>query len=502
MCNICLMVFIMDVRQSKFILDRLDEGIPEDHVSRLVVRFVDEFYPILGIEEKDGKMGRPNFPLCEMFKLVIYAYYCGVTSPKVIEDQTMFHKVYIYVSSGIKPSERTIRRFISEYGYLFNNLLGCTLIFAGEAGMTDFEHISVDGTIQKANNSKFNVIHENNIKKLIKHYTGFKLPYEEIKKLPRPVRKIIDREDMSDDDKLNLLFELETQITMSGQNTVPVNDVEARWMHNKEGNSQISYNVQTAVDTISKLICSVKVSQNPTDHYELPKIVENAIINIEEYPDYVSADTGYHNEVSFEYLKQNNIEGLIPDRKQTRENTKRLSENPYHKDNFEYNAEKDTFICPNNQELKFKYEYRYSSHHEDHPDKIERKYINYEACKNCKQLQKCTKGSHRIISEFASPYALETKNKMNTEEYKEKFKKRSSTVEAPFGTLKVYYHINELPTNGIKHTEHILSLCSITYNLKRIYNIIKDTYEPTDNINLFKEKIEGLFNLKCKLTTQ
>jgi len=366
----------MDIGQSNFIFDRLDEGIPEDYFSRFLVHFVDEFYSTLGIEENDGNRGRPNFPVREMFKLIIYAYSCGVTSPKVIENQAMFHKIYIYVSSGIKPFERTIRRFITEYGYLFNNLLGNTLIFAGEVGITDFKHISVDGSFKKANNSKFNVIHKKDIQKLIGHYNGFELDVKKIKKLPCPARKIIDRGDMSDEDKLDLLFELETQITMSGQNTVPVNDVEARWMQNKEKNSQISYNVQTAVDTVSKLICAVKVSQNPTDHYELPEIVENAIINMKEFPDYVSADTGYHNEVSFEYLKQNNIEGLIPDRKQTRENTNNLSENPYHKDNFEYNAEKDMFICPNNQELEFKYEYRYSSSHENHPDKIERKYMN------------------------------------------------------------------------------------------------------------------------------
>ena len=490
----------MGIGQSNFKFERLDYGIPEDHISRFIVRFVDEFYPTWGIEEIEGERGRPSLSVREMFKLIIYAYYCGVTSSNVIEDLAMFHKIYIYVSDEIKPSERTIRRFITKYGYLFNNLIGSCLMFANVLELTDFKHIAVDGTVQKANNSKFNVIHKKDIQLLINYYSGFVLSDEEIKKLPRPVRKIIKRKDLSNDDKLDLLAELQTQITMSGQNTVPVNDVEARWMQNKDGNKQISYNVQTAVDTESKLICSVKVSQNPTDHYELPEIVEKAITNIGDEPDYISADTGYHNEVSFEYLKQRNIEALIPDRKQTRENTNSLSENPYHKDHFEYNYEKDAFICPNKKELKFKYEYSYSSKYEDYPDKIERKYMNYNACKNCEDLNKCTGSSHRIISEFASKKSLETKNKMNTEEYKEKFKQRSSTVEAPFGTLKVYYHMNELPTKGIQHTENILALCAVTYNLKRLHNMLKETYELTDDINIFKEKMEALLNLKCKLT--
>lgn len=492
----------MDIGQSNFTFMRLDEGIPEDHFSRFVVRFIDEFFPTLGIEEKDGGKGRPSFPLPEMFKLIIYAYSSGVTSSKVIEEMAMYHKVYIYVSNGINPKERTIRKFITDYDYLFNILLGCTLIFANILEITDFKHIAIDGTIRKANNSKYNIIHKKDIEKLIKHYTGFKLSDETIKKLKRPVRKIIDREDITDEDKLELLNELNTQITLSGQKTVPVNDVEARWMQNKDGNKQISHNIQTAVDTDSKLIYSVKVSQNPTDHYELPEIVESAILNTKKEPEYVSADTGYHTETSFEYLAEKNIKALIPDRQQTRKNTNRISENPYHKDHFKYIGEKDLFICPNNKKLELKYQYTYKPAQKNLSDKIERKYMNYDACKKCKDLYKCTKGSHRIISEFASTKTLETKNKMNTDEYKEKFKKRSSTVEAPFGTLKVYYHMNELPTNGMQHTENILALCSTTYNLKRIYNITKDKYEQKDDINIFKEKIESLLNLKCKITSQ
>jgi hypothetical protein len=80
---------------------------------------------------------------------------------------------------------------------------------------------------------------------------------------------------------------------------VPVNDVEAHWTQNKEGNSQISYNGSNHSGHHNlSLFTLLKLHKNPTDHYE-----------------FVSADTGYHNEISFEYLKQNNIEGLIPDRK-------------------------------------------------------------------------------------------------------------------------------------------------------------------------------------------
>ncbi|WP_409198877.1 hypothetical protein ACA135_03305 [Methanobrevibacter acididurans] len=44
----------MDIEQSSFKLERLDDDIPKDHLSRFIVRFVDEFFPILEVEENMG----------------------------------------------------------------------------------------------------------------------------------------------------------------------------------------------------------------------------------------------------------------------------------------------------------------------------------------------------------------------------------------------------------------------------------------------------------------
>ena len=95
---------------------------------------------------------------------------------------------------------------------------------------------------------------------------------------------------------------MNTQLTMSGQDTIPVNDIEARWMQNKDGQSQTSYNIQSAVDTTTKLICAVNITQNPTNHDKLPEIVEKTIKNIKQDPNMISADTGYHNTTSIEYF--------------------------------------------------------------------------------------------------------------------------------------------------------------------------------------------------------
>ena len=73
-------------------------------------------------------------------------------------------------------------------------------------------------------------------------------------------------------------------------------------MKGKKGNFMIAYNIQSAVDYDTKLICAINVTQNPTDHYELPPIAERAIQNIKTTPKYISADTIYLNQISLSYL--------------------------------------------------------------------------------------------------------------------------------------------------------------------------------------------------------
>ena len=493
-------MFIMDDSQSYFNLSRLNDGIPMNDYSRLLVRFVDQFSEIINSSDKLENMGRPSFKDSDMVKLILYAYHQDITSSVRIEDLAKYHQVYRYVSNDIQPSERTIRRFVQEKGYLFKFLLGLTLIFAQEIGITEFKHLSIDGTIKKANNNKYNVIDKKTLYKLLKHYLGSPLSDDEIEKLPYPARKFLDRKDLSLKCKIDLLNEMKTQLEMSGQNTVPVNDVEARWMLNKKEIKEPSFNIQSAVDTESKLICAVKVSKSPTDHYELPQIVEQAIDTLESEPEIISADTGYHTQVTFDFLRNKKFKGLIPDRQQTREKTGRLSENPFHKDHFKYNYDKNIFICPNKQELPFKYQYTETKDDEDKIIKIKNIYSNYNVCKECKNKKECCNGKFRQITEYMDEYALNMKKTMNSEEGSKEFKKRSSTVEAPFGTLKFNFGMNNLLTKGVQHTEDVLTIFSTAYNLKRIYNTIQDEINETNNIKLFKEKMEILLNLDLKIT--
>ena len=113
--------------QSKLGIVTLDSNIPNDHISRFVVDFIDEVYPMLNIEEPKKKKGRESLPIDSMLKLLVYAKIEHVESAKYIADMARYHEIYRFVSDDVQSSERSVQRYGGEYWYYFEVLVQITL---------------------------------------------------------------------------------------------------------------------------------------------------------------------------------------------------------------------------------------------------------------------------------------------------------------------------------------------------------------------------------------
>ena len=91
--------------------------------------------------------------------------------------------------------------------------------------------------------------------------TDCRLVRKKLDKLHNLAQKILENKDMDVEDKIELLYVIETQFTFTGQDKIPVNDIEARFMKEKKVNFRIAYNIQSAVDYDTKLICAINVTQ-------------------------------------------------------------------------------------------------------------------------------------------------------------------------------------------------------------------------------------------------
>ena len=119
---------------------------------------------------------------------------------------------------------------------------------------------SIDGTIKKAYNSNNNTITKKETQILVDYYEGRLIDPECLEKLHKPAQRILKKKAISDEDKLELLYGIETQFTFTTQDRIPVNDIEARFMKGKKGNFMVAYNIQSAVDYDTKLICAINVT--------------------------------------------------------------------------------------------------------------------------------------------------------------------------------------------------------------------------------------------------
>ena len=414
---------------------------------------------------------------------------------------TKYYDIYKFVCDRIKPSERSIQRYRDEFGRYYEVLLQMTLKMAVKKGFTEFNHVVVDGTIKKAFNSNQNMISKKETNLLVQFYKGLEVDLKKLEKLNKPAQKILNDKEMSNDEKLEILYDIRTQFKFTGQDKIPMNDIEARMMKGKKGNFLVAYNIQSAVDYDTKLICALNVTQNPTDHYQLPEVADKSINNIGKVPKHMSADTIYLNQISLSYFVNKGIDGLIPTRKQSKEKIGKLNPNQFHKDHFYYISDLDLFMCPSGQPMYFYKEYTQPNEEPDKSDKIKRLYNNYTACKYCIHRKSCLtdKQTHKTITENGGRLERAMFFKMEKEEYKEEFKKRPS-VEGPFGIFKEQYHVEQEIVIGMVKTGERLNLDALAYNIKRLYNLIQGEQNNKEDIVDFCESISTTHQLKLDVT--
>lgn len=475
----------------------MDNNIPRDHFVRFVVMFIKSFIKLIGFENQvytSNNPGRPSYSFMKMSCLVYYAFAEGITDSKKIEYNAKWNKLYIYAGNGIEPSYKTIENFIKKWGTLFDLLVAYTINFARIAGFTGMEHVSFDGTVKKAPNNKFNVVKREDVEVLMRYFKGMYVTRQELLKLCRPAKNILNRLDLSNRQKIELLENIEKRFKQTGKNTIPVNDIDAIHLVDKNNNSIIGYNIQTAVDNMSKMFCAILLSQKATDHDQFPDIFNKALDNIGKPPEKCSADSAYGTYETLMFINENDIDAYIDNTRQAKIRNGHKSKKIFHKDNMTIDYENNCIKCYANQPLYYQ-DTKIKVDSKTGKTKVRAEYYNKEACTGCVfKLCCCKKKKFRKVIVSGGEVALKMEEKMIDYSSIYEYLKRFFTVEPPNGSLKVYYHINEMLTRGKTNIQTKLNLCAGSYNLKRLYNIILKNY---GSLSKFEDKNKQIHN-KCR----
>ncbi|KAF5412276.1 MAG: hypothetical protein C5S38_08540 [Candidatus Methanophagaceae archaeon] len=487
--------------QSKILPLDISELIQVDHICYLVIAIVNSI-DVSDVEKKyRSTAGNPAYSRRMLLRLVIMASIDAVWSSRKIAKQAHEHVVYMYLTGDAKPDFRTISKFKKDCKELIEATFKKTVTTAKAAGILNLAHLSTDGTKQKANASNSYSLSKEELEelkqileqgivvdkeedKLYGDKRGDELPpelntqakiREKIKELEEASGKrmknaaktIIEQHVLGDDrDKERVIEKLDKakeELNKSDQDAVSITDPESRFMQNKKGRKELSYNPQISVDSDSGIIAANDVTQDCTDHYQLQPQLEMVEANLGELPEgtKMCGDNGYFSGPNLRYLERKGLDGYIPDSKQAQEHKgKKVVDSPYTKDKFEYDEVNDQFICPNGDVLVRKGEYVVKG-------KLQYSYSGAN-CSKCPFQAECAgKGKKKKIT--SDDYEAERRRmaaKMQSEAGKEEYKKRKATVEWPFGNIKYNMKFREFLTRGIANVRNEFNLVCTAHNMK------------------------------------
>jgi len=380
--EVILLNYIQGQDRNQLVLfpDLIDSCISEDNPVRAIDAFVDGLnMSELGFKRAiPARNGRPGYDPRDLLKLYLYGYMNRIRSSRKLETETNRNIELMWLLKGLTPDFKTIADFRKDNKKAIKNVFKEFTLLCKSWDLLSKELIAVDGSKFKAWNGKKKNFNTRKLKRKL----------QEINKKIDEYLKLLDESDDDNDNnkpgninpnkiknkvkKLNEKkeqYEKYQKIIKENETTqISLTDPEARSMVNNQ-KIEVCYNVQSVVEEKNKLIIDYKVTNRTKDHDLLSVMSKRAqeILNVENLE--VLADKGYHKGVDIKKCIDNNINPYVP---------KPESKSKYYSpDDFEYDAEKDCFICPDGAILTL-------SNHFKRNGKNYKRYNNEEACQDCR----------------------------------------------------------------------------------------------------------------------
>jgi transposase len=460
----------------------LDDYVGENNVVRAIDAFVDRLdLAGLGFAKAElAACGRPPYDPAMLLKLYIYGYLNRTRSSRRLESLARVNVEVMWLLDKVAPDDRCIADFRKENGKAIKQTFREFSLLCARLGLYGGKDTSVDGTKTRANANRRSVHTAKGTDAMIAKVN---------EKIERYM-KLLDETDVNEADepaisqetvksilkhlteKKEKLLGWQKEIEDNNGETVSTVDPDARIMKtNGDGRAlDACYNVQTIADNEHGMVIEFEVTKDSGDSGNLFGMTQcaKAILGSEEIA--VSADKGYYDSADIAKCEKNGTVTYVPPVK-----TSEHAPDPnYDREDFVYDAEKDCYTCPGGETLFY---------NPAKQAKESRLYENPKVCKSCPNRAKCTTAPKRRIYRIKNQDALERNNaRMKTPVGKEKYRRRSQTIEHIFGTVKAVWGYRQFLCRTQERTTAEQSLAFLAYNLRRAFNIFAQS-----NRNLAKE---------------
>jgi transposase len=455
--------------QTLLLPESLDDYVGPENPVRFVEAFVDGLdLAAAGFGRvRPKETGRPGYAPSDLLKLYIYGYLNRIRSSRRLEAETHRNVEVIWLLRHLKPDFKTIADFRRDNRKAFRPVFREFVLLCRQLDLFGRELLAVDGTRIKAVNNKD------------RNFTRASLT-EFIRLADAKLDDYLQRLDTSDAaeqaaggsrvenlaekiaavrERLTRCQEMLAELDRTGEDQISLTDPDSRAMA-AHTHVAVGYNVQVAVDTKHKLLVEQQVTNQVLDMGLLTETAEPAkeILGVEHIA--VVADRGYFKIEDIEACENAGMEPYVP----------RLQRGPsvraglFRKDEFEYDPETDTILCPGGQRLQ-----PYSSSLLRGLKKIN--YANKQACRNCPLRSRCTNNSFRSVSRMENEAVLD-RMQARLAQRPQVLAQRREAVEHPFGTIKQWMNQGAFLMRGLENVRGEFSLTALAYNIRRVLNIV------------------------------
>jgi hypothetical protein len=247
---------------------------------------------------------------------------------------------------------------------------------------------------------------------------------------------------------------------------VSTTDPESRALILHRNIVDVAYNVQTAVDGKHKLVVHLAATSR-NDAKALASVAGAAKTALGAEKLTVLADKGYHNGEQLRTCSEAGITTLVAYRDHVERGPGPTP--PFYSDKFVYSKQKDSYTCPQGQELTTNGNY-YVKYRRKKPYRFRR--YTTSACQTCPVKELCTQrkyGRNMDRTEFQD--AIEDNN-LRVDRQADLYRRRQAIVEHPFGTIKRGWGYRYTLLRGLKKVNGEMALIFLVYNLRRSLSIL------------------------------
>ena len=365
------------IDEAQLLPPSVQDYVPKDHLSRLVVALVREELDLSAIGGSyRSVLGQPPFDPRLMTALLLHGYASGIYSSRRIARASVERADFMMIVAGDPPDFRTIAEFRKRHLEALGSLFVQVLKLAEKAGLVKLGHVALDGTKLKANASKHKAMSYERMKKreaalqaevdrwlkaaeaadaaedkLYGAQRGDEMPdwvadkEKRLEKL-RAAKAALEAEAQAAAEEEMRRREKAQEKRLaegrkkSGKTPAPpkaepagkaqrnFTDPESRILLTKDGYIQ-GYNAQAAVDGKAQIIVAYGLTPGMSDQDQLVPLLDGIEQNLGRKPKEASADAGYCSEANLAALAARGIGAYIaPGRAKHPGEVKRKSTGP------------------------------------------------------------------------------------------------------------------------------------------------------------------------------